>query len=193
MISSNENVPVACSNNGVALWEMTFGPGSGSNYAQAGWLDTFGRGKHIFSQYAGLSDGEPFHTFYYGAPGSSHTYTTEVVLPSGQGSAYYYAESFVDGNALDNIALNWASGGVGVQFFQENQSDDDHWLQNTFSSTRYCQYASGSGYCNPQTPSVVYGVRSSQGSYDTNRYECYYKGGTDTFHLNDTQDNGGHC
>ncbi len=182
-VNITANAPTTpCSNNGVYLWEMVVGPASG--YAQGGWLIANGHSQSIWSEYAQKSGA--FYDQYYAAPGGTHTYETQIKSDPVNGFSEYF---YVDGTYYNSFLLDWWQFGTGIQYFQENHSDDDHWGPDTFSSTRYCTVVSGYS-CNPTSVFTVLGANNGG---PTNSYECYTRLATDSFKVYDTRDNGGHC
>jgi hypothetical protein len=180
VLLTNTQPDVICTTAGVSFWEMVTGPSQG--YAQGGWLNdnTMGSQK-MWDEWANTSGS--FSDNYYAAPAGTNTYETDITTSGG--ATEYFS---VNGTLFDANSLNWGQAGTGVQYAQENHSDDDYWGPDTFSAAYYCTIPSGQYQCSPGT---VFSVSHNLGP--TNSYECWYPLATNAFKVYDTRNNGNHC
>jgi len=141
----------------------------------------------VWSEYSSATCSTCFYPHFYGAPSGTHGYETTILSTPQQGTGFQ-EDFYKDGALVDAFSIDWGSFGNGVQFNQENHSDDIHWGTDNFTTARFCFVPSGYHTCSPTS---VFSVTHNLGP--TNSYECFYSTATDAFKDYDTRDNGNHC
>ncbi len=186
------NFPCSTSQS-TSFWVMVTGPGS--SYAQGGWLIGDGQPQCtasspcVWSEYSSASCNTCFYPHFYGAPGGTHMYETDILNTPQRGTGWQ-EDFYKDGSLVDAFSVDWNGFGNGVQYAQENHSDDIHWGPDTFSTLRYCYVPSGNHTC---TPTSSFPVPSSSNLGPSNGYHCYVRTATDAFKDYDTRDYNNHC
>ncbi len=175
-----------CSNAGIDMYyyEGVEGPGSVS-LAQAGWGVGSGIGSpHAFDEYfdtTGTNFGPYIHQALT-ADGHFDTYLTRVYYVPGY--KLQIGDSFINGNLLDSIGLDWNTG-TGLEFLGESYDTYNHW-NSYYAGAQYCTHLGGGSACTPNTA-----VNLPEN--DTGDSNACYTWASNQSDMYDKRDNGGHC